>query len=104
VVGLYTGGAYIPGGGLIVGGLRYGIYRHLYLKQTRNALFEMHISSVVHIWSKKTKKYQCFPSFPLKTIRRYLINNKLNYNFQIFKKCMRLFCFYACHIIIAYDC
>jgi hypothetical protein len=42
------------------------------------------ISSVVHIWSKKTKKYKFIPSFPLKTIRRYLINNKLNYNFQIF--------------------
>jgi hypothetical protein len=27
---------------------------------------------------------QCIPSFPLKTIRRHLINYKLNYNFQIF--------------------
>jgi hypothetical protein len=58
-----------------------GSYRHLYLKQTRNAWFEMHISNVVHIWSKETKKYQCIPSaFPLKTIH----NNKFNYNFQIF--------------------
>jgi hypothetical protein len=47
---------------------------------------------------RKPKNYQCIPSFPLKTIRRYLINNKLNYNFQIFNqfccfvlKCMRLF-------------
>jgi hypothetical protein len=41
----------------------------------------MHISSVVHIWSKETKKaIACIPSFPLKTIRRYLINNKLNYD------------------------
>ena len=33
---------------------------------------------------EENKKYQCIPSFPLKTIRRYLINNKLKYNFQIF--------------------
>ena len=40
---------------------------------TRNAKFEMHISTVLHIWSKKTKTYQYIPSFPLNTIRRYLI-------------------------------
>ena len=47
---------------------------------------------------KENKKYRCIPSFPLKKIRRYLINNELNYNFQIFNyfccfvlKCMRLF-------------
>jgi hypothetical protein len=33
---------------------------HLYLKQTRNTWFEMHISSVVHIWSKKTKNTNVF--------------------------------------------
>jgi hypothetical protein len=34
----------------LIKSLLYGIYRHLYLKQTRNALFEMHIStSVVNI-------------------------------------------------------
>jgi hypothetical protein len=60
---------------------------HLYLKQTRFEMqwwFEMHISSVVHIWSKKTKNTSVFLLFHLKHIRRYLINNKVNYNFQIF--------------------
>jgi hypothetical protein len=33
---------------------------------------------------EENKNYQCVPSFPLKTIRRHLINKKLNYNFQIF--------------------
>jgi hypothetical protein len=73
----------------LIKSLLYGIYRYLYLKQTWNAWFEMHNSCVVHIWSKKTKKYQCIRSLPLKTIRRYLINNKLNYNFQL----VLLFCF-----------
>jgi hypothetical protein len=50
----------------LIKSLLYGIYRHLYSKQTRNAWFEMHISSVVHIWLKKTKEYQCIPSFPLR--------------------------------------
>jgi hypothetical protein len=50
----------------LIKSLLYGIYRHLHSKQTRNAWFEMHISSVVHIWLKKTKEYQCIPSFPLK--------------------------------------
>jgi hypothetical protein len=57
----------------LIKSLLYGIYRHLYSKQTRNPGFEMHISSVVHIWSKNPKniqKYRCIPSFPLKTIRR----------------------------------
>jgi hypothetical protein len=36
----------------LIKSLLYGIYRHLYSKQTRNAWFEMYISSVVHIWSK----------------------------------------------------
>jgi hypothetical protein len=56
----------------------------LYLKQTRNAWFEMHISSVVHVWSKKTKKYRCIPSFPLKTNRRYLINYNILTNIKHF--------------------
>ena len=67
----------------LIKSLLYGIYRHLYFKQTRNASFEMRISSVnrgTHL-VEENKKYQCIPSFPLKTIRRYLINNKLNYNY-----------------------
>jgi hypothetical protein len=32
---------------------------------------------------EENKKYQRIPSFPLKTIRRYVINNKLNSNFQL---------------------
>jgi hypothetical protein len=59
--------------------LLYGIYRHLYLKQTRNAWFEMHIIARF-TFGRRKQKYQCIPSFPL-TIRRYLINNKLNYNY-----------------------
>jgi hypothetical protein len=34
----------------------------------------MHISNVVHIWSKKTKNTNVFlPAFPLKTIRSQLV-------------------------------
>jgi hypothetical protein len=47
----------------LIKSLLYGIYRHLYLKQTRNARFEMHISSVVHIWSKKTINTNVFLLF-----------------------------------------
>jgi hypothetical protein len=43
----------------------------------RNAWFEMLISTVVHIWSKNWKNTNVIPSVQLKTIRRYLINNKL---------------------------
>jgi hypothetical protein len=42
----------------------------------------MHISSVVHIWSKKTENTNVFLPFHLKPFAD--INNKLNYNFQIF--------------------
>jgi hypothetical protein len=43
-----------------------------------------------HTFGIRKQKYQCIPSFPLlKTICRYLINNKLNYNFQL----VLLFCF-----------
>jgi hypothetical protein len=48
--------------------LLYSIYRHLYSKQTRNAWFEMHISSVVHIWSKKTKITNVCISFHLRRL------------------------------------
>ena len=34
-------------------------------KNPRKSWFEMHISSVVHIWSKKTKNINVIPSFPL---------------------------------------
>jgi transcriptional regulator CtsR len=47
----------------LIKSLLYRIYTHLYLKQTRNAWFEMHISSVVHIWSKKTKNTNVFLLF-----------------------------------------
>ena len=45
----------------------------------------MHISSVVHIWSKKTKNINVIPSFPLRIIRRYLIitNYIIISNFQL---------------------
>jgi hypothetical protein len=38
---------------------------------------------------EENKKYQCIPSFPLKTIRRYFINYKWDHNFQL----VLLFCF-----------
>jgi hypothetical protein len=48
---------------------------------------------------KENKKYQCIPSFPLKTIRRHLINNKLKFsNFQLvllFRFKMHAFVFYV---------
>ena len=50
----------------LIKSLLYGIHRHLYLKQTRNAWFEMHISSVVHIRLKKTKKIPMYSFFSTK--------------------------------------
>jgi hypothetical protein len=47
----------------LIKNLLYGIDKHLYLKQTRNAWFEMHIISVVHIWLKKTKNTNVFLLF-----------------------------------------
>jgi hypothetical protein len=38
------------------------VFWHLYLKQTRNAWFDMHISRLVHIWSKKTT-YTMYSTF-----------------------------------------
>ena len=46
----------------------------------RNAYSQQHGTHLVD----ENKKYRCIHSFPLKTSRRYLINNKFNYNFQIF--------------------
>ena len=53
----------------------------------------MHISSVVHIWSKKTKNINVIPSFPLRIIRRYFIitNYIIISNFQL--HVVLLFCF-----------
>jgi hypothetical protein len=54
----------------------------IYLKQTTEKytsdLKIMHISSVVHIWSKKTKNTndQCIPSFPLKPFADILLITK----------------------------
>jgi hypothetical protein len=46
----------------------------------------MHISGTHSVVENKNTNA---PSFPSKTIRIYLINNKLNYNFQL----VLLFCF-----------
>jgi hypothetical protein len=54
---------------------------------TRNKQ-EMHdLKCILVAWytfGRRKQNYQRIPSVPLITIRRYLINNKLNYNFQIF--------------------
>ena len=36
-----------------------------------------------YTFGRRKQKIQCISSFPLKTIHRYLINNKLNYSFQL---------------------
>jgi hypothetical protein len=45
----------------LIKSLLYGIYRHLYLKQTRNVCIS--VSSLVYIWSKKTKNTNLFLLF-----------------------------------------
>jgi hypothetical protein len=71
--------------GRLIKSLLYSIYS--WNKQ------EMHdLKSILAAWytfGRRKQKYQCIPSFPLKTIRRYRSNNKLNYNFQL----VLLFCF-----------
>jgi hypothetical protein len=57
----------------LIKSLLYCIYGHLYLKQTRNQWFEMHISRVVHIWTKKTKNSNVFLPFHLKPFADILL-------------------------------
>jgi hypothetical protein len=59
--------------GRLIKSLLYGSYWYLYLKQTRNAWFEMYISSVVHIWSKKTKITNVFLPFHWKPFEIYIL-------------------------------
>jgi hypothetical protein len=54
---------------------------------SRNKQEMRDLKCILVVWytfNQRKKKYQCIPSFPLKTIRRYFI--KLNYNFQIFNQ------------------
>ena len=69
----------------------YGIYRQLHLNQIRNAYLKCILySSVVHIWSKKTQITNVFLPFHSQNHSQiYLIDSKLNYNFQL----VLLFCF-----------
>jgi hypothetical protein len=59
---------------------------HLYLKQIRKTWFEMHISSVVHIWSKKTKNILMYSFFSTKTFADILLitNWIIILKFQLF--------------------
>jgi hypothetical protein len=50
----------------------------------------MHISNVVHIWSKKTKNTNVFLLFQKNPFADILLIKKIYYNFQVLKW-MRLF-------------
>ena len=65
----------------------HGIYIGIYISNKQ----EIHdLKCILVAWytlsfgRRKKQTNQCVPPFSLKIIRGYLINDKLNYNFQIF--------------------
>jgi hypothetical protein len=64
---------------MLIKSLLYGIY--IWNKQE---MYDLKCILVTwYTFGRRKQKIQCISSFPLKTIHRYLINNKLNYSFQL---------------------